>query len=155
MRVLMSLFVTLSALAQVGRAQERDGPPGQPPCLWLASASQREGKVVVQIAEPQERGGKYLPGGLERGPRWVPLVMTWSNIPKVTLGKTLHVCHVDGKPAAPSAVLKALAKPKGVAVFVRTKGSDPIRPDPFYLALLRADTLILVVNAKDIYPEVP
>ena len=85
----------------------------------------------------------------------IPMVMTWSNFPKVTLGKTVHAFGVDDKPAAQCAVLKALAKPKGVAVFVRTKGSDPISPDPFYLALLREDTLILIVHAKDIYPEVP
>jgi hypothetical protein len=41
------------------------------------------------------------------------------------------------------------------AVFVRTREKDPARPDPFYLALLREDTLVLVVDHKDIYPREP
>ena len=52
-------------------------------------------------------------------------------------------------------VLKALAKPKGVAVFVRTKESDPTKPEPFYLAFLREGTIVLIVNHKDIYPQEP
>jgi hypothetical protein len=62
---------------------------------------------------------------------------------------------VEGKGADEDAVFKSLAKPKGVAVFVRAKDSDPTKPDPFYLALLREDTVVLVVNQKDIYPQHP
>jgi hypothetical protein len=52
-------------------------------------------------------------------------------------------------------VVQLLTKPKGVAIFVRAKESDPKKPDPFYLALLREGTLVLVVNDKDIYPQKP
>ncbi|HLW68334.1 MAG TPA: hypothetical protein VKS79_23660 [Gemmataceae bacterium] len=55
----------------------------------------------------------------------------------------------DGKPADAEAVLKALAKPKGVAVFIRSKKDDPAKLDPFYLGLLREDTLALGVEEKD------
>jgi hypothetical protein len=81
--------------------------------------------------------------------------MKWSNLRKVTLGKTVQAFRVNGEGVESKSVLKALAKPKGVAVIVRTKASDPTKPDPFYLALLREDTLVLVVNDKDIYPERP
>jgi hypothetical protein len=81
--------------------------------------------------------------------------MKWFNLRKVTLGKTVQVFRANGKPAEPSFVLKALAKPRGVAVFIRTQGSDPAKPDPFYLALLREGTLVLVVSEKDIYPQEP
>jgi hypothetical protein len=157
MRVLTLLSATLLLLVRVGSAQEKDTPPGQPPQLWLASASKQDGRVVIQIAKPEERGGLGGRGGFEPGVKSLPAttVMKWSNLRKVTLGKTAQAFRVKGERAEPKTVLKALAKPKGVAVFVRTKESDPTRPDPFYLALLREDTLVLVVNDKDIYPEKP
>jgi hypothetical protein len=157
MRVLTLLSATLLLFVPVGNAQEKDAPPGQPPQLWLASASEQDGKVVIQIAKAEERAGLGGPGGFEPGVKSLPatMVMKWSNLRKVTLGKTVHAFRVNGERAEPKSVLKALAKPKGVAVFVRTKESDPPRPDPFYLALLREDTLVLVVNDKDIYAEKP
>lgn len=157
MRVLVLLSATVLLFVPVGSAQEKDAPPGQPPQLWLASASEQDGKVVIQIAEPVERGGLGGRGGFEPGVKSLPAtrVMKWSNLPKVTLGKTVQAFRVNGERAEPKSVLKALAKPKGVAVFIRTKDNDPPSPDPFYLALLREDTLVLVVNHKDIYPEKP
>ena len=157
MRVLMLLSATLLLFAPVGRAQEKDAPPGQPPQLWLASAFEQDGQVVVQIAKPVEQGGRGGRGGFEPGVKTLPAstVMKWFNLRKVTLGKTVQALRINGERAEPKTVLKALAKPKGVAVFVRTKENDPRRPDPFYLALLREDTLVLVVNDKDIYPEKP
>jgi RNA polymerase sigma factor (sigma-70 family) len=137
--------------------QEKDAPTGPPPQLWLASASEEKGKVVIQIASPQERGGTDLVRGLEPGVGSLPgtVVMKWSNLPKVTLGKTVHAFRVDGGLARPDAVLKALARPKGVAVFIRTKDKDPTSPDPFYLAMLREDAVVLVLNQRDIYPQEP
>jgi hypothetical protein len=157
MRVLVLLSATLLLFVPVGSAQEKDAPPGPPPQLWLASASDQDGEVVIQIAKPEERGGGGGPGGFEPGVKSLPAttVMTWSNVRKVTLGKTVQAFRVNGEGAEPKSVLKTLAKPKGVAVIVRTKESDPTKADPFYLALLREDTLVLVVNDKDIYPEKP
>jgi hypothetical protein len=157
MRGLTLLSVTLLLFAQVGGAQEKDAPPGQAPQLWLASASEQNGQVVIQIAKPEERAGAGGPGGFEPGVKTLPAtwVMKWSDLRKVTLGKTVQAFRVNGERAEPKSVLKALGKAKGVAVFVRTKDDDPTRPDPFYLALLREDTLVLVVNQKDIYPDRP
>jgi hypothetical protein len=154
MRVMALLSATLVVFVPVGSAQEKLAPPGQPPQLWLASAYEQDGKVVIQIAKPEERGG---PGGFEPGVKSLPatMVMKWSNLRKVTLGETVQALRVNGERAEAKFVLKAIAIPKGVAVFVRTNARDPARPDPFYLALLRADTLVLVVNDKDIYPERP
>jgi hypothetical protein len=157
MRVLTLLLVTLLRFIPVAGAQEKQAPTGQPPRLWLASASKQDGKVIIQIAEPVERGGTDLARGLGPGVGSLPAttVTKWSNFPKVTLGKTVQVLRVDGKSAEEDTVLKTLAKPKGVAVFVRAKDGDPTKPDPFYLALLREDTVVLVVNQKDIYPQEP
>ena len=79
-------------------------------------------------------------------------VMRWLEMRKLTLGKTVQAYHQSGKPAEAEAVLKALNKPKGVAVFVRPKAA---KPEAFYLGLLREDTLALVVESKDLYPLVP
>jgi hypothetical protein len=51
-------------------------------------------------------------------------------------------------------VLKALAKPKGVAV-VFGASSDPLTLDPFYRELLREGTIILVVKGEDIFNAKP
>jgi hypothetical protein len=157
MRMLMLLSATLLLFAPVGSTQEKDAPPGLSPKLWLASASEHDGKVVIQIAKPEERAGLGGRGGFEPGVKTLPAttVMKWSNLRKVTLGKTVQAFRVNGEPAEPKSVLMALAKPKGVAVIARTKDTDPARPDPFYLALLREDTIVLVVNEKDIYPQEP
>ena len=45
--------------------------------------------------------------------------MRWDDLRPVTLGETVHAFGVDGKRVDSKAVLKAMAKPKGVAVFVR------------------------------------
>lgn len=157
MHVLTFLSVTLLLSAPALTAQQKDAPPGNPPNLWLASASAKDGKVIVQIAYPVEQGGT---GGrvIEPGVGTLPAttVMRWLDLPKLTLGKTVQAFRVNGKPVEPdAAVLKALAKPTGVAVFVRMRGTDPVKPDAFYLALLREDTLVLVADSKDIYPSEP
>ncbi len=157
MRAFVLLSAALLLFVPVGNAQDKDAPPGPPPQLWLASASEQDGEVVIQIAKPAERGGQGGPGGFVPGVKSLPAttVMKWTNLRKVTLGKTVQAFRVRGERAEAKAVLKALAKPTGVAVFLRTKESDPTSPDPFYLSLLREGTPVLVVNDKDINPEKP
>jgi hypothetical protein len=91
MRVFNVLSLTSVALASVGRAQVMDAPPGQSPHLWLASASQQGEEIVVQIAKPEERAGSDF-AGLAPGVGSLPatMVMKWGNLPKTTLGKTVH-----------------------------------------------------------------
>jgi len=153
----MLLSVTLLVFVPVGSVQEKEALRGESPHLWLASASEQDGKVVIQIAKPVEQGGSGVAVRSEPGVKSLgaTTVMKWDNLQKVTLGKTVQAFRVNGDVAELKAVLKALAKPKGVAVFVRTKEGDPAKPDPFYLALLREDTIVLVVSEKDIYPQKP
>ena len=53
MRGFTLLSVMLLVLIPVGRAREKPPPPNEPPQLWRASASQQDGKVVIQIARPE------------------------------------------------------------------------------------------------------
>ena len=57
MRVFLLLSAALLVFVSAGSGQERAAPPGEPLHLWLASASEEDGKVVIQIASPAEQGG--------------------------------------------------------------------------------------------------
>jgi hypothetical protein len=149
MRRLASVAVLL--IVPAGNAQEKPAHPGYPPMLLLASASEEEGKVVIQLSRsgpvPPPEDGKVRPGD-RLATEWVPLR-------KVTLGDTVQAFRIDGKPAEPTAVLKALAKPKGVAVFLRSHANDPVTPPSFYRDLFREGTLLLVAKAEDLYYSKP
>jgi hypothetical protein len=146
MRVLTLVPVTLLLVVSVGSGQQKEPPPGEPPQLWRASAAQQDGKIVIQIAHQE-----YV------APRKsVPReAMRWKNWRPVTLGKTVRAFRVDGKPMEPMAVLKALAEPKLVAVFVRqhipSRPRDLSDPEPYYLEMLREGTIVLIVTGEDIY----
>lgn len=148
MRILA--LVALLLIVPAGKAQEKQAHPGYPPTLLLASASEQDGKVVVQIARPgpvPAEVGKEKPG--ERPmTEWVPLR-------KVTVGDTVQAFTVDGKPVEPKAVLKALAKAKGVGVFMRSYANDLLTPPAFYRDLFREGTLLLVVKPEDLYNPKP
>ena len=152
MRCLTLLSVTLLFFASVGSGQQKDAPREPSPALWLASASQRDGKIIIHLAKPKELGARGPVRNLEPGTKSLPApgVMKWSNLEKVILGKTVRVFRVNGKLVEPNYVLKALAKQRGVAVFVRTEGWEP--PDPFYLSLFREDTPVLIVDHAAINP---
>jgi hypothetical protein len=145
MRVFTLLSVTLLSVAPAAIAQEKPAPPNEPPHLWRATASEQDGTVVVQIARPEYEVPRK-PVAAE--------AMKWQNLRKVTLGQTVHAFGVDGKRLEPKAVLKALTEPKGVAVFVRYY--RPLAdPDPFYLAMLREGTIVLVVDGGDVFDLKP
>jgi hypothetical protein len=150
MRAFALLCGTLLSIVPAARAEEKDPPPGESPQLWLASAAQRDGKVVIQIAHQD-----YV----EPRKPVVAEAMKWKNFRQVTLGETVQAFGVDGKPLEPKSVLKALAEPKCVAVFVRNyvrdRPKDLADPDPFYLAMLREGTVVLVVGGGDIFPLEP
>jgi hypothetical protein len=137
-------------VAVVGSELEKDPPPGEPPQLWLASAEQQDGKVVVQLARQEYKTPRR------------PIIaeaMRWENLRKVTLGHSVQAFGVNGKPLEPKFVLKALAERRGVAVFVRNnvrdRPKDLTEPHAFYLGLLRAGTIVLVAAGADIYPLAP
>jgi hypothetical protein len=150
-------FIGLLIFTSFASAQFKDtAPRGDSPKLWQASGVLVDGKVLIQIARPAEQAtpdGGRRPDGVVIQPSGV--VMNWVNDPrKMTLGKNVIAYRADGKVMEADAVLKALAKPKGVAVFVRTDVSKA-KPEAFYLGLLREDTIALVAEEKDIYPTEP
>ena len=124
-------------------------PPGQPPILALASASEKDGKVVVQIAQARVR---FAPPAADGGGG---TDIVWDNLRPVTLGETVQAYNFDGTPAEPGSVLMALAEPTGVAVFVRLFEFDPAEPPAFYRSLLRKGTIVLVVKAEDTGDPIP
>jgi hypothetical protein len=141
------MFALIASVVQA----EESAHPGYPPTVLLASAADREGKVEIQLSRP----GPVTPSVDERvkpGDRfeteWVPLRM-------VTLGETVEAYGIDGKRLESKAVLKALAKPQGVAVFMRNYANDPPNPAPFYAALFREGTILLVANPADLYNPEP
>jgi hypothetical protein len=140
----------LLLIVPVGDAQEKQPPPGEPPQLWRASAAQQDGKIIIQIAHQQYVDPRKA----------VPReAMQWENWRPVTLGETVRAFGVDGKALEPKAVLKALAEPKLVAVFVRqhiqSRPKDLSDPEPYYLAMLREGTIVLIVTGSDIFPLRP
>jgi hypothetical protein len=141
-----SIPLLLALLSGVAAMPEEDRPPpNEPPEMWRASASEQAGKVVVRLERPE-----YV------SPRKVTPAepMRWHALKPVTLGETVHAFTTDGKRATSDAVLKALARPKGVAVFARF--CPPVLdPDPFYLAMLREGSVVLVVQAGDIADPIP
>jgi hypothetical protein len=140
----------LLLIVPVANAQEKQPPPGDPPQLWQASATRKDGKIVIQIAhqvfvEPRQ--------SVPREP------MRWENWRPVTLGETARAFDVKGKALETKDVLKALAEPKLVAVFVRqligNQPRDLSDPEPTYLAPLREGTVVLIVTGSDIFPLKP
>ena len=153
--LLASLSVLLFsglALPQEKEKEKDTAPRGDSPKLLQAQASRVDGKVLIRIDHPVEQGAGPLVTGDGIGSLPAYSVMRWLEMRTLTLGKTVQAYHQSGKPADAEAVLKALAKPKGVAVFVRAKGAQA---EPFYLGLLREDALALVVESKDLYPLEP
>jgi hypothetical protein len=143
-----TLALAAVLLASAAHAQEH---PGYPPTVLLAAASEQAGKVVVQMSRP----GPLPPpvdGKVKPGDRYMT---EWIPLRPVTLGETVQAFRVDGEPVGPKAVLKALAKPRGVAVFMRSYSNDPLTPPAFYRALFRDGTLILTANPADLYNEKP
>jgi len=154
MRNLVLVSMTLLMLVSTINAEEKDtAPRGDSPRLLKASATQKDGRIIIEIAEPVEQGAGPLVHSPGVGSLPATMVMNWVAFKKFTLGKTVLALHVDGKVAEPEMVLKALAKQKGVAVFIRA--NVQAKPEPFYLSLLREETIVLVVGHKDFYPVEP
>ncbi|HLW65569.1 MAG TPA: hypothetical protein VKS79_09645 [Gemmataceae bacterium] len=157
MRYVVIALVCLCVCPSLVCAQFKDTAPRcDSPRLWQASATLADSRVMIQIARPSEQAtpdGGRRPDGVVIQPSG--MVMNWVNDPrKLTLGKNVVAYRADGKVMEADALLKALAKPKGVAVFVRADVSKS-KPEAFYLGLLREDTLVLVAEHKDIYPTEP
>lgn len=147
----MPIFVALLCIAPAGYAQESHDHPGYPPTMLLASAAEEGGKVIVQLYRPEPMlplvDEKVQPGNRFKT-KWVPLR-------KVALGETVQAFAVDGNRVEPKGVLKALAKPTGVGVFLHSYANDPPTPPAFYRDLFREGTVLMVANPEDLYNARP
>jgi hypothetical protein len=144
------LCVAVFAIVSAVNAQEKDPPPGQPPQLWLAQAEASDGKLIIQISRQDYKAPRQA---VPKEP------MKWDKLRSVVIGQNAQAFGVDGKPLEPRYLVKALAEPKGVAVFVRQRirgtADELADPAPFYLGMLREGTVVLVVFGADIYPLAP
>jgi hypothetical protein len=144
-------YARVKKTVRVGNAQGKQPPPGEPPQVWLASAVQQDGKVVIRFAHPE-----YV----EPRKAVVADVMKWQDWGRTaSLGDGVRAFGVNGKALDAKAVLNALAQPKGVVVFVRNhvreRPEDLSGPDAFNLDLFREGTIVLVVAGEDIFPLNP
>jgi hypothetical protein len=98
-----------------------------------------DGDVRIRLSFPSVRTS-----GKERA-----IVYVWEERKKpLTLGKEVKAYSQAGKPMSEEAVLKALAKQVSVVCFVRVNPDDPERPDPFYTAMFRDDTVLVVMTVN-------
>ncbi len=109
------------------------------PQIGLASAVEKDGKVIIEVFELREVMRMKLEG---RGDVFIEK-RHWLTLTTGTLGNDIRAYQLDGKPADPKAVLKALAKPRGVAYFLGFDKAKPVQPDPFYLSLLKEGSIVL------------
>jgi hypothetical protein len=125
--------------------------PGYPPTMLRGSAVEEKGKVVVQLYQP----GPVTPADLPKVKSGDRYETEWVPLNKLTLGETVKAFGVDGKPIEPKKLVQALAKPKGVVVFLRSYANDPLVPPAFYRELLREATVILVAAPDQLYNPPP
>jgi hypothetical protein len=117
--------------------------PPVPPAIYRATAAEVKGEVVVRLSGPSDRVTDK-----KDAQNVTAMVDVWADLKPLTLGKEVNAYSQTGKPLSKEAVLKALAKQATVVCFVRLKPDDPEQPDPFYTALFRDDTVLLVFKAE-------
>lgn len=148
MRLYLVCSVTVLAFGLCAAAQEPPAPKTFPPETWLASAVKKDKVVAVKItplareAVVSEKDGVVV----------TKSVMMWGKPVELELGKKVQAIRLDGTAASPDEVLKALAKPAGVACFLTWPGF-PAKPDPFYLSVLKPGSVVLVIEEKDIFSD--
>ena len=149
----MHMFLSLAILSLLGTAAfaQAPVPKGEAPRIGLASAVEKDGKVIIEVFELREVMRMKIP---DRGDVFIEK-RHWLALTTGTLGKDIRAYRPDGKPAAPKEVLKALAKPRGVAYFLGHDRAKPVQPDPFYLGLLREGSIGLGFDRPELAPPMP
>jgi hypothetical protein len=140
----MRLLLSLALLSLLGTAAfaQAPVPKGEAPRIGLASAVEKDGKVLIEVFELRETMRMKMPEGAD-----VFIVKrNWSVLTTGTLGKEIRAYRPDGKRATPQEVLKALAQPRGVAYFLGHDRAKPVQPDLFYLGLLREGSIALAFD---------
>ena len=149
MRMLLPL-ATLSLLGPVAFAQA-PVPRGKPPQIGLASAVEKDGKVIIEVFELREVMRMKMPNG---GDVFIEK-RHWLALTTGTLGKDIRAYRPDGKTATPREVLNALAQPRGVVYFIGHDKGKPVQPDPFYLGLLREGSIGLAFDRPELAYRCP
>ena len=149
----MRMPLSLAMLSLLGTAAfaQAPVPAGEAPRIGLASAVEKDGKVIIEVFELREVMRMKIP---DRGDVFIEK-RHWLALTTGTLGKDIRAYRPDGKPATPREVLSALAKPRGVAYFLGYGKGKPIRPDPFYLGLLREGSIGLEFDRPELAPPTP
>ena len=126
-------------------------PKGETPRIGLASAVEKDGKVIIDILELRDVMRIKMPNG---GDVFIE-ERHWSALTTGTLGDDIRAFRTDGKPASRREVLNALIKPRGVAYFLGYNMEKPVQPDLFYLALLKEGSIGLAFDRPDLAPPQP
>lgn len=146
-----SLIVLLLTLLEAIASAQAPVPSGESPRVGLASAVEKDGKVVIEISELREVIRVQMPNGgdvfLEQR-HWLPLKTG-------TLGQDIRAYRSDGKPASRAQVLNALAKPTGVVYFLGYHKEKPTQPDPFYLNLMNEGGIALAFDRPELATPQP
>jgi len=117
--------------------------PAVPPSIYRATAAEVKGEVVVRLSVPSARITDK-----KDAENVTVMAYVWEDMKPLALDKEVKAYSQAGKLLSKEAVLKALAKQVSVVCFVLTKPDDPERPDPFYTAMFRDDTVFLVFQGK-------
>ncbi len=144
-RCLNALIVFLFASVVV--AEDVPPPKGVKPSFGLASAVEKDGKVVIELLEARDLVGIPVMDHIEfiEMPNWLPLATA-------TLGKDIRAYRLDGKPADPKEVLKALGKRRSVVYFLGYDKAKPVQPDTFYLSALEKGSVVLALEVPERSP---
>lgn len=146
----MRLLCSLTMLLFVGTVVSAQAPVPKSvaPRFGLASAVQKDGKVMIEVLELRDVMRIKMPNGgdvfLEE--------RHWSVLTTGTLGEDIRAHRPDGKTATARDVLNALEKPLGTAYFLGYDKAKPVQPDPFYLSLLKEGSIALSFDRPELAP---
>lgn len=146
MRMLYSTAILL--LLSTAACAQPPVPKGEMPRIGLASAVEKDGNIIIKISELREVMRIKMPNG---GDVFVE-ERHWSALTTGTLGDDIRAYRPDGKSAAPREVVKALAKPQGVVYFLGYDKDKPVKPDPFFLGLIREGNIGLAFDRPELAP---
>jgi hypothetical protein len=149
----MRMLISLALLSLPGTAAfpQASVPRGEVPRIGLASAVAKDGKVWIEVFELREVMGIKREGV---GDVFIEQ-RHWLTLTKGTLGNDIRAYRSDGKRATAEEVLKALARPRGIAYFLGYDRGKPVQPDPFFLGLLKEGSIAIAFERPELAPPTP
>ena len=149
----MCMPFSLAVLLLLGGAAlaQAPVPKGKSPQIGLASAVEKDGKVIIEVFELRE----VMRMKMENAGDVFIEKRHWLALTTGTLGKDIRAYRPDGQPAAAKEVLNALGKPRGVAYFLGYDKGKPVQPDPFYLGLLKEGSVALAFDRPELARPLP